>query len=133
LLLPLNDLRGVQFKLLAQFRQSLVFSQCGQSHFGLELGIEFTLIFTHITLRRIFSRGSLKKGGRFYGGWWENIPSKFRPYLTINGFATGEVDFSELHPRLLYLLNNQPVPTGDLYDDGWRSPEFPEYNAKLEP
>ena len=101
---------------------------------GRELsGIEFTLIFTHITLRRIFSRGSLKKGGRFYGGWWENIPSKFRPYLTINGLATGEVDFSELHPRLLYLINNQPVPTGDLYDDGWRSPEFPEYNAKLEP
>ena len=40
LTLPLNDLRGVQLKLLAQLRQSLVILQRGQSHFGLELGIK---------------------------------------------------------------------------------------------
>jgi hypothetical protein len=36
----LNNLRGAQFKLLTQFRQSLVITQRGQSHFGLELGIK---------------------------------------------------------------------------------------------
>ena len=34
LLLPHNNLRGMQFKLLAQIRQSLVFTQRGQSHLG---------------------------------------------------------------------------------------------------
>jgi hypothetical protein len=96
-------------------------------------GIEFPLIFTHVALRRIFSRGSLTKGGRFYGGWWEGIPSKYRPYLTINGLACGEVDFRELHPRLLYMLNNQPIPPGDLYDDGWRDAQSPHYDHKHEP
>ena len=96
-------------------------------------GIEFPLIFTHVALRRIFSRGSLTKGGRFYGAWWEGVPSKYRPYLTINGLACGEIDFRELHPRLLYMLNKQPVPEGDLYDDGWRDPSTPEYSARTEP
>lgn len=96
-------------------------------------GIEFPLIFTHVGLRRVFSRASLRKGGRFYGAWWEGLPSKYRQYLTINGHACGEIDFRELHPRMLYMLNKRPVPDGDLYDDGWRDPDFPEYNAKKEP
>lgn len=96
-------------------------------------GIEFPLIFTHVALRRVFSRGSLTKGGRFYGAWWEGVPSKYRQYLTINGLACGEIDFRELHPRMLYMLNERPAPEGDLYDDGWRDPELPEYNAQAEP
>jgi hypothetical protein len=95
--------------------------------------IEFPLIFTHTALRRVFSRGSLEKGGRFYGGWWQSLPREYRPYLTINGMATGEVDFSELHPRLLYLLNGQCVPHGDLYDDGWRDANVPTYDKSVEP
>ena len=96
-------------------------------------GIEFPFIFTHVALRRVFSRGSLAKGGRFYGAWWEGIPSGYRPYLTINGLACGEIDFRELHPRLLYMLNKEPVPDGDLYDDGWRDPVAPDYNPRTEP
>jgi len=95
--------------------------------------IEFPLIFVHTALRRVLSRGSLEKGGRFYGGWWQSLPSEYRPYITINGMATGEVDFSELHPRLLYLLNGENVPSGDLYDDGWRDPNFPTYDKSIEP
>ena len=30
------------------------------------------------TLRRVFNRGSFQMGGRFYGGWWQNIPSAYR-------------------------------------------------------
>lgn len=95
--------------------------------------IEFPLIFTHTALRRVFSRGSLEMGGRFYGGWWEGLPSEYRPYLTINGHATGEIDFSELHPRLLYLLSGQDVPEGDLYDDGWRDSNSTIYDKSIEP
>ena len=30
------------------------------------------------TLVRIFSNGSFKEGGRFYRGWWQNVPSEYR-------------------------------------------------------
>ena len=29
---------------------------------------------TQKRLRRIFNNGSFQQGGRFYGGWWQNIP-----------------------------------------------------------
>jgi hypothetical protein len=91
------------------------------------------LRFSSVMLRRVFSRGSMDCGGRFYGGWWESIPSEFRPYITINGLATGELDFSNLHPRLMYVLHGQTVPAGDLYDDGWRDPSSPIYEPAQEP
>lgn len=91
------------------------------------------LRFASVMLRRVFSRGSMDCGGRFYGGWWESIPSEFRPYITINGLATGELDFSNLHPRLMYVLHGQPVPAGDLYDDGWRDASSPIYEPAQEP
>ena len=30
--------------------------------------------FSARTLVRIFSNGSFKEGGRFYRGWWQNVP-----------------------------------------------------------
>jgi len=74
--------------------------------------------FAHVQLRRIFSRGSMERGGRFYGGWWQFIPKDERQYITINGMATIEFDYSEMHPRFMYLDNNLKVPEGDLYDIG---------------
>lgn len=90
------------------------------------------LNFNHVCLRRIFSQGSMERGGRFYGAWWQFIPSEYRPYLTINGLATVEVDFSELHPRLLYISQGLEPPTGDLYDIGLRQDGQP-YDASQEP
>ena len=90
------------------------------------------LNFNHRLLRRVFSRESLQTGGRFYGGWWQFIPSEFREYITINGQATTEIDFSELHPRLLYLKAGSAPPTGDLYDIGLHFEGKP-YDANVEP
>jgi hypothetical protein len=40
----------------------------------------------------------MTKGGRFYGGWWQSLKNSdndiYRPYLTINGLTTGEIDYS---------------------------------------
>jgi len=88
--------------------------------------------YLHVQLRRIFSRGSFQKGGRFYGGWWQFIPSEYRRYITINGLPTVEVDYSELHPRMMYRDANLPLPEGDLYDLGLRY-EGMEYNKNIEP
>lgn len=91
-----------------------------------------SLIFNYTGLYRVFSRGSMTKGGRFYGGWWQHFKKKLRPYLTINGMATSEIDYSELHPRFLYERFGLPPPAGDLYDDGWRDPNV-LYNEDVEP
>jgi hypothetical protein len=72
-----------------------------------------------IQLVRIFSRGSLEKGGRFYRGWWQGIPSMHRPHIRINGKKTIEVDYSGMHLRMLYALCKVDFPYDkDPYDIG---------------
>ncbi|MBU0968812.1 MAG: hypothetical protein KKA54_20830 [Proteobacteria bacterium] len=44
-------------------------------------------------LKRIFNDGSFTKGGRFYGGWWLQIPSDCRKHITFN------TDFRGSHNR----------------------------------
>jgi len=78
-------------------------------------------------MKRIFAKGRLDRGGRFYGAWWEYIPKNFRRYVTINGQPTVEVDFKEIHPRILYALAANDPPD-DLYDLGIRDPNIP-YDA----
>ena len=81
--------------------------------------IHYSLNFSLVTLRRIFSNNSLKLGGRFYGGWWQSIPRRFRPHITINGYKTSEVDFSTMSLRLLYAKEGVAVPDNrELYDIG---------------
>ena len=68
------------------------------------------------TLVRIFSNGSFKEGGRFYRGWWQNVPSEYRQYITIDEKRTAEVDFSQLNPHLLYIANYKELGSEDAYD-----------------
>lgn len=76
---------------------------------GLNLGVVTN------QLHRVFNRGSFEFGGRFYGPWWQNIPSARRSLITINGFATVEMDYPRLHPTLLYAEVDQ-LMRGDPYD-----------------
>ena len=69
------------------------------------------------TLYRVFSDTSFERGGRFYGGWWQNIPKEFRTKLLINGKRTVEFDYSGLHPALLYAKAEVSIPD-DPYDIG---------------
>jgi len=81
--------------------------------------IHYSLNFSLITLRRIFANNNIKLGGRFYGGWWQSLPGKFRPHITIDGYKTSEVDFSTMSLRLLYAKEKIVVPDNkDLYDMG---------------
>ena len=72
--------------------------------------------FSQRTLVRIFSNGSFKQGGRFYRGWWQNVPSEYRKYITIDEKRTAEFDFSQLNPHLLYHSNYKVLGSGDAYD-----------------
>jgi len=52
--------------------------------------------------KRVFNENSWKKGGRFYGGFWQQIPSNDRQFIRIDGKRTVEIDYSGLHIVLLY-------------------------------
>lgn len=82
-----------------------------------------------IQLRRIFSRGSMTLGGRFYGGWWQQIPSAYRPHIAINGKPTVEIDYSAMSIRILYAKKGATYPSDqDPYDLGltqWQGPQDP--------
>lgn len=60
---------------------------------------------------RIFN-GDMSRGGRFYGlgTSWQNIPSDDRLRIQIDGEPVVELDFSTLHPALLYAEVGAPVP-----------------------
>ena len=72
--------------------------------------------YSQRTLVRIFSNGSFKQGGRFYRAWWQNVPSEYRKYITIDEKPTAEFDFSQLNPHLLYHSNYKELGSEDAYD-----------------
>ena len=77
--------------------------------------------FTSVQLTRIFSRGSLEKGGRFYRGWWQGIPERHRPHIRIDGNKVAEVDFSGVAPRIIYGQAGVSIPI-----------DFDPYNVGLD-
>jgi hypothetical protein len=72
---------------------------------------------THSWLHRTFNNGVFDQGGRFYGPWWQRIPSEYRSRILIDGELTIELDFSGLHPRMLYAEVGLALPD-DPYDVG---------------
>jgi hypothetical protein len=70
-----------------------------------------------VQLTRIFSRGGMQLGGRFYRGWWQAIPEQHRPHIRIDGYKTIEVDYSAMHVHILYgMLNSRYESSGCPYD-----------------
>lgn len=53
-------------------------------------------------VRRIFNNRSFKQGGRFYGGWWQNIRKELRLRILIRSKPTVELDFSGNQVVLAY-------------------------------
>jgi hypothetical protein len=78
-----------------------------------EEGLQFVDL-TARNLRRIFTRGSIERGGRFYGAWYQNIRSALRSRITINGNATRELDYSGMQIAMLYAQSGVPL-VGDPY------------------
>lgn len=68
------------------------------------------LDLTSRQLYRVFNSPDLSKGGRLYGGWWQQIPARYRSRITIDGQPTVELDYSSLHPAMLYALEGIKLP-----------------------
>ena len=56
--------------------------------------------------------------GHFFGGWWESLVSDYRQYITINEKSTVEVDYSELHPHIMYALEGLQMKGGAYVVEG---------------
>jgi hypothetical protein len=56
----------------------------------------------HKRVYRVFNNSSFYQGGRFYGGWWQNIPKRYRKDIFIDDQSTVEVDYKSIHIMLLY-------------------------------
>ena len=93
----------------------------------------YSLNFSRVHLRRIYSKGKTNLGGRFYGGWWQSLPSIYRPHITIDDYKTVEVDYSTMSLRLLYAKEGKKVPLSrDMYDLGLKgSSEYLKTARKL--
>jgi hypothetical protein len=71
-------------------------------------------------LRRTFNNSSFTQGGRFYRGWWQQIPREYRKYIRIGDKDVVELDYSGLHIHMLYAMEKLPMPEGDVYHlDGY--------------
>ena len=66
-----------------------------------------------IFLTRIFAE-TWERGGRLYGGFWQGMPKSFRSQLLVDGQPTVELDYSRLHPRMLY--NREGLDFADAFD-----------------
>ncbi len=58
-------------------------------------------------LYRVFNNASFCRGGRFYGGSYQQLNEIDRAKITINGSPVVEVDYSALHLNMLYHLSNK--------------------------
>lgn len=73
-------------------------------------------------VRRVFNNGlagNWQRGGRFYGGWWQQIDKGDRKKIYINDKPTLEIDFKAFHPNLLsnelgVALPDDPYDLGEL-------------------
>ena len=61
---------------------------------------------TNKRVRRIFNNGTFDQGGRFYGGWWQNVKKGLRERIMMGETdkPTIEMDYKALHINLLYNL-----------------------------
>ncbi len=57
--------------------------------------------FNKCEIYRVFNQ-NFHKGGRFYGGWWIDLPKELRERIFIDGNPTVEWDYGAHHVHLLY-------------------------------
>lgn len=74
-------------------------------------------------MRRIFNNNSFTQGGRFYGGFWMEMPSDLRLRLIINQQKVVEADYSGIHIHLLY--SKIGIDYGKYKQDPYEIPGYP--------
>ncbi|WP_457938824.1 hypothetical protein [Mesorhizobium sp. 10J20-29] len=86
-----------------------------RDEFGDEDDGRWELMLGRNQLYRVFNNGRFTDGGRFYGGWWQGVPSRLREHLTINWYPTSELDYSNMQIAMLYSDSGLQLE-GDAYE-----------------
>jgi hypothetical protein len=63
---------------------------------------------------RVFN-GTFRRGGRWYGPWWQSLPKCVRAHIRINGEPTAEPDICGCHMRLLCASAGLDIGDSDPY------------------
>lgn len=79
-----------------------------------------------VSLHRVFNSHDWRDGGRYYGGWWQNVPKSYRKFITIDGKNTREYDYSSIHPVLLYAFSGQSWPADKDFYEAPHGPQLRE-------
>lgn len=67
-------------------------------------------------MRRVFTRDSFESGGRLFGGFWQRLSKVHRAAgLSIAGETIVTLDYGQMALRILYGIEGQTPPEGDLY------------------
>jgi len=75
-----------------------------KSRLRVSVDTDSTINYDNITVRRVFNDDSFGLGGRYYGGWWQNIKRGYRRHITINGDSSVEIDYKSFHLVLAYSM-----------------------------
>lgn len=80
-------------------------------------GMGSTCDISDRSIRRIFMRGRLDRGGRMAGGFWFQMPKHDRlKQIAFSGERPVELDYSGAMPRIAYGLTGARPPKPDVYD-----------------
>ncbi|KQO70354.1 hypothetical protein [Methylobacterium sp. Leaf88] len=69
----------------------------------------------HFVLTKPSDAPRLNRGGRLYGGFWQNLERERRAGIRIEGEPVTVLDFASMHPRLVYAGQGVSAGDGDLY------------------
>jgi hypothetical protein len=88
-------------------------------------GWQYLINTSRRKLSRIFS-GKMDAGGRFYRGFWQELPKALRATLLIDGGTVAEYDYSACHLRLAHYAMGLAVDLedGDKYSLDGFGPEW---------
>jgi len=75
-------------------------------------------------MKRVFNNNSFAQGGRFYNGFWMEMPSALRLRLIIDMQKVIEADYSGIHIHLLY--NQIGIDYGAKMEDPYAVPGYKE-------
>ena len=96
-------------------------------------GFKQTQINVNLNNKYLFRSyiNNFERGGRFYGAWWQGVPSRLRLHILIDDEPTVEVDFKGHHIALLYSIAGINYFAGDVNRDPYKVDGWPRKDVKL--
>lgn len=114
---------SIDLNLTNKQRVNLLSAMAKGSKKDRELGLKIVKPELYKTsVYRVFNDNTFDHGGRIFGGFWQTIPSAFRPFIIIDSKPTIELDYSGFALRSFYHLRGI-----EYTDDPYEIPEITNF------